>query len=451
MTANLVNGLGSSQSLIPQVAATTNNSSKSDFSQVLSSSTAKEAERTQPNVAKNENKSEKPQTAKEDAKATDNKDVKTDNAKPEKTEEAPKEVKNDSVDETSSKEEVITDEEMEQVAEVVATMIQTVADVLDVPVSQVEEAIETLDIDGVNLLDSSNIPAVVVEVTGATDTMAIMTDEELFADVKEIMETSNKLIEELSNELDVPVEDLKTQLADKLEEIKTAPVEKEENPLNNMETELTPVETEATKSEAEANTGSNTSGRRESNQTQMTFGQTVIDTIRNSVEDIQTEMPLEYTTTSMDEIIEQVTESLKMTMKEEVTEMEMQLHPASLGNVKIQVAARDGVITANFTTQNEQVKQALETQVVALKEQMQEQGIKVEAVEVTVNAHAFERNFNDQNDQSNNQGETEAKRKRVRGINLSDLNMDELDEIDEEDRVTADMMARQGNTVDYLA
>ena len=74
-----------------------------------------------------------------------------------------------------------------------------------------------------------------------------------------------------------------------------------------------------------------------------------------------------------------------------MTQMEMELHPASLGNVRVQVAAKDGVITANFTTENESVKAALETQVVTLKNQLEEQGIKVEAVEVTVSSNAFER------------------------------------------------------------
>ena len=88
-----------------------------------------------------------------------------------------------------------------------------------------------------------------------------------------------------------------------------------------------------------------------------------------------------------------------------------------------------------------------------LKEQMNEQGIKIEAVEVTVSSHAFERNLNDNGQNRNGQPETEAKRKRVRGINLGSGGIEELDmdELDEEDKVTADMMARQGNTVDYMA
>jgi flagellar hook-length control protein FliK len=82
---------------------------------------------------------------------------------------------------------------------------------------------------------------------------------------------------------------------------------------------------------------------------------------------------------------------------------------------------------------------------------MTEQGIKIEAVEVTVSAHAFERNLNEGGEERGGQSEAEAKKKKVRGINLTDADLSDLEDLDEEDKVTADMMARQGNTVDYMA
>ena len=276
--------------------------------------------------------------------------------------------------------------------------------------------------------------------------------EELFADVKELMETSNKLLTELADELNIPVDDLKQQISEEVADIKLAATEvKEEIPDNLPDTNAAEVSSvEVEKEVPKQETKREGTDRNESNN-QMNFAQSIIDNLKSTVEDVQAEMPVTYTTTSMEDIMEQVTENLKVNMKEDLTEMEMQLHPASLGNVKIQVAARDGVITANFTTQNETVKEVLESQIVQLKEQMNEQGIKVEAVEVTVNTNAFERNFNDERDQSQRESENEAKRKRVRGINLTGADALSLDEMDEEDRVTADMMARQGNTVDYLA
>lgn len=457
MTANLVNGLGSQMNLIPGAAASSNHSSGTDFSEVLNSSRSKEAGKSL-NGNENQNdklnqstKTEKVDKSEKKQEVSENRSDKT-----KETKETSKdtETKTNSLDESGKPDEEV----MEQVAEAVATMIQTVAEVLEVPVEEVTEAIDALELTEMDILDTANIPNLVVEVTGAEDAAAIMTDENLFADVKELMETSENLIAELAEGVDVPIEELKGQIADKAKEIKAENVENDNKSqlVNVMGNEtdaaaLTQIKNENTSENAKQGNDRNSSSRDEHSNQAVSFSQSVTDTLKMTVDDVVTEMPLSYSNTSMEDILEQVTDSLKTTMKDDITEMEMQLHPASLGNVKIQVAARDGIITANFTTQNEEVKQALETQIIQLKEQMNEQGIKVEAVEVAVDAHAFERNFNNEHDQSNGQNEAEAKKKRVRGINLSGMDLNNLDEIDEEDRVTADMMAKQGNTVDYLA
>lgn len=455
MTANLVNGLGSQMNLIPQPSAGNGHSSGTDFSEVLSSSSAKENEKAS---AGNDNRSDKlNQTTKPEKteKSEKKQDVSEDKVeKKNKSDETSKDkAVKDSV-KTEDKDGIPAEEVMEQVAEAVAVMIQTVAEVLEVPVEEVTEAIDALGLTDMEVLYSKNVPALAVEITGSDDVAAIMTDEELFADVKGMMETSDNLMNELAKDLNVPVEDIKEQISEQVARIKNS--EDTDEQVQTTEADTSDViSVDVAESKATVNVkqegGRNNSSADEQNNHSATAVQSMVDTIKATVDEIVTEMPVSYTNVSMEDILEQVTESLKTTMKEDITEMEMQLHPASLGNVKVQVAARDGVITANFTTQNEEVKQALETQIVQLKEQMSEQGIKVEAVEVTVNSQAFDRSFNDEHDQSNGQNESEAKKKRVRGINLSGLDLNNLDELDEEDRVTADMMAKQGNTVDYLA
>ncbi|MGN0155891.1 MAG: flagellar hook-length control protein FliK [Lachnospiraceae bacterium] len=178
--------------------------------------------------------------------------------------------------------------------------------------------------------------------------------------------------------------------------------------------------------------------------------QQTMEQLKNAVGKAQDVQNTTYTAATTESIMNQITEAVKMTMKEDMTQMELQLHPASLGNVRVQVAAKDGVITASFTTQNEQVKAALESQIVVLKENFEQQGIKVEAVEVTVASHAFERNL-DSNENSSKDQMTE-KKKAVRRINLSNVTDDfEEEGLLEEEKIVADMMRQNGNTVDYTA
>lgn len=128
--------------------------------------------------------------------------------------------------------------------------------------------------------------------------------------------------------------------------------------------------------------------------------------------------------------------------------MQLQLHPASLGTVNINIASKAGVITAQFTAQNEAVKSVLESQIVQLRNNFEEQGIKVEAVEVTVESHAFERNLNGEN--SNRQAAQEGKKRGTRKLNLNALE-EEGAAMEEDDRLAVEMMRAGGNTVDFTA
>ena len=68
----------------------------------------------------------------------------------------------------------------------------------------------------------------------------------------------------------------------------------------------------------------------------------------------------------------------------ETTSMELRLNPASLGRVNITVAASAGIATATMVVENQMAKEALESQMIHLKEAFNEQGLKVDEVEVTV-------------------------------------------------------------------
>lgn len=127
----------------------------------------------------------------------------------------------------------------------------------------------------------------------------------------------------------------------------------------------------------------------------------------------------------------------------------MQLHPASLGTVHVQIAAKDGVITAQFAAQNETVKTVLETQMIQLKEQFEEQGIKVEAVEVTVANHGFGEQFNNGQEAADQQRETAKKGTRRINLNLEELEEDGLEALDDSEKIAVEMMRANGSTVNY--
>lgn len=150
-------------------------------------------------------------------------------------------------------------------------------------------------------------------------------------------------------------------------------------------------------------------------------------------------------------IIRQIVEYSKVTLSNQATTMEMQLNPENLGKIYLEVTSKDGVVSAHITAQNDIVKEALESQIVELRQNMNQAGVKVEAVEVTVGSHEFEKNLEQNAKQEERQAEEQEKAaKQTRRINLNEL--DELGGLmTEEENLVAQMMADQGNSIDYTA
>ena len=151
------------------------------------------------------------------------------------------------------------------------------------------------------------------------------------------------------------------------------------------------------------------------------------------------------------EIIEQIVEKTKVLVDSETTTMQMQLNPENLGKIYLNISSKEGSVNAQMMVTNEAVKEALEAQIVMLKENLNQVGVKVDAVEVTIASHEFERNLeqdHSREEQEGNRQEESANRRR--NINLSSL--DEISGVmSEEETLVAQMMKDNGNSVDLTA
>ncbi len=197
--------------------------------------------------------------------------------------------------------------------------------------------------------------------------------------------------------------------------------------------------------EKETNSKNNTEGNQG-------FLQNQINTLNGNTNTTMTQPVATYTaTTPAQQISDQMIEYIKMNVSPGVTEMEIQLQPASLGNINLQLTLRNGAVTAQFIAQNEEVKNAIEQQVVQLKTTLEEQGVKIEAVEVTIASHEFERAMEQggqwQNDEREEQAaDTTRNRRRVV---LSELEDEE--ELSTEEILQVQMMKQNGTTIELEA
>lgn len=112
----------------------------------------------------------------------------------------------------------------------------------------------------------------------------------------------------------------------------------------------------------------------------------------------------------MTHIVDQVVNQVKIRVMPETTNMEIMLHPESLGRVNLQVSATAGVTKATLIVENLMAKEALESQMITLKETFAQQGMKVEAVEVTVS----EFGLNQENRQAQQEQKNGSRHRRFR-------------------------------------
>ena len=159
------------------------------------------------------------------------------------------------------------------------------------------------------------------------------------------------------------------------------------------------------------------------------------------------------TTIDVQDIMNQITEFAKVNLSPENSSIEMQLNPENLGKVYLHIAAtKEGNITAELEVSSETVKTAFEEQIADLRTSLNQQGIKVDAVEVTIASHEFERNLEQNAAGEEQQGSQREESGRTAGRRLFRGELDELSGLmNEEEALAAQIMKDHGNTMDVTA
>lgn len=332
----------------------------------------------------------------------------------------------------------------------------------------VREAMDELGMTDVSLLDPKNVKSLMVELTDGADDMSLLMDENFYHSVTEALNTLEEIAGEVQKETGMSREEFDTAVLEAQERLATSDVPEEvqeisvqssregadtdheavkfstpkPEPTENARTEA--VETKEAPREApkQENTGKDSESPFMGNSYQAQNVEQQAQALRAA------EAEKAFSMTDTQEIMDQILDYMKVSVKPGLTNLEMQLHPESLGTLHIQISNREGAVTAQFIAQNESVKAALESQVMELKENLEQQGIKVEAVEVTIAEYSLDRNP-DGNEASSEQGK--QSKRGSRNLNLRELNLDEEEDLTEEERLTAEMMQSEGTTVNYTA
>ena len=392
-----------------------------------------------------------PKDIKERAKAMFSDDKKIQEAKPMQTEE-PAEV---------------STEEAEAVSTLLVQVRQVICEALGITEEQLTGAMDELGMDDADLLNRESIQQLFLNVNQAEPT-EFLTNETLFSEFTELTQAVEQTVEAsgFTTEEVQSVQNLLKEQADVAEpveqDVPEVTVKDTEKPVmeETVEDELpedaqkteSVVEAKNTETTSEAKTDSRSTGDEAhtaqakkdgdkvvvSSETDATVKDVFIDALANHSVTQTGEADL-AAAAQVREIANQIMEQIKITIRPEQTNMELQLNPEHLGRVNLTITEKEGMMTAQFTTQTEVAKEAIESQMASLRESLQNQGIKVEAIEVTVSEFGFERDR--QSEQSGN-GEPEKRRKSGTFT---------VEETDEAAPKMADYLNVTDSSVDYSA
>ena len=363
-----------------------------------------------------------------------------------------------------------------KVDEAADKMLSDTAEELSVTEEELLSVLQSLSLKPADLLTKEGLQQVVLAVSGETDFANFLTDETMFTTLQNLCGELQTTLSNLADELGISqdeVQDFLTALADKAgdasalqaEVLSTEEFSAEEFSTEETEDAVTDVEkgsdTESItgdKTASEVNVPGKETGKQTEKETsgeEKSFtGDKTFDNFAQSFKTGQTQntqAAAEVTPhfdVETENIIRQITDYMRGNVTDGVSEMDMQLHPASLGSVHIHLEAKEGVLTAQFTAQNESVKAALESQMIQLKDSFEEQGLTVESIEVMVSSQKFDQSYEEAESHANDTG-SRSGRQRTRRAGLHVSMEDE--ELSDEEILAKEVLKGQGSTVEFTA
>lgn len=367
-----------------------------------------------------------------------------------------------------------TDAVKKELGVAVKELKEEIAEKLEITVEELEKVMETLGLTDASLFTQEGMTALIMEIEQISTPIELLTNADVYQILQELNAQATELLRQIQAEnqlTDEQMQEALAQLSKNAENSQEVMVSDEEvqNLVDNLdsnendnsemgrnteiESSITTEDVTLAKDEASLNSRENSTGS-ESKEQNATQNQQMMNNLLTNNTQTVNQVATDFTQNiyegqvSAQEIYDQIGEYIKTNINPGVSEVEMQLNPESLGSLHIHLSSKQGNVTAQFVVQNEAVKAALEMQMIQLKENFAEQGIKVEAVEITVETYSFDQNTQ-QGNEGNADAESETKRTGIRSINLNEDFTEE--ELTEDEQLVAEMMEANGNTVNLMA
>lgn len=354
--------------------------------------------------------------------------------------------------------------------EVSEKIIAEIAEKLNIPVENIKQALEELNIDIFALMDNTNLNSFLQSLFDVQNPEEMLVSSEIqqaFKDITNIMQQNKDIIEDVTNtQVQIPLENMVDNKAEKtVTESVTAETlnGSQKNGSQDLNAEnqiITETKDDNKLPLVEINTETDSkSSNNQNNQSndqnfsgllaQNTNNETTINTY--TVTDSQQQFTVNEIVAStksaapkdVHQIVTQIVEKIKIDFKPEITEMKLSLRPESLGELSLKISTQNNVVVAQFIAESQQVKEIIQANINTLKDTLQQMGLEINELSVSVRQQESDTR------QQFNQNQEKSKR-RIQQI----LNNDTDDTLDT-DIITSDTYRNpyniSENQVDYTA
>jgi len=344
-------------------------------------------------------------------------------------------------------------EAAERAAGILNQVAEAVKELLGISDEELNQMLEQLGVTEIQLIQPETLQNLVLMANSEQDAVVLLTDakllntvNELTSKVEQILQEAGITSEELMEAFDSP--DFAGMVEEAVGKLKDSAEDENATESTNVENKVTAQTEEKAESKTEVraedrNTEDSSRDRNSDNSTNVdNFTEHFVQNLQKAAQEIGEITGQKDMVQMIREVADQILEKIKVSVTAETTSLEIVLTPEELGKVNLTVSAdADGMMKAKFVTENELAREAIERNLVQFKEMLQEQGLKVDTIEVTVGNFEFDRNGqtgdNTQEEQKNG--------------NRRFIGDEELSQNDDSDQLARIFMEGGESTVNYMA
>jgi len=319
-------------------------------------------------------------------------------------------------------------------------LIAELATQFNVDSEEIKKLLNELQLTILDLFDMNSLQLFMAEALGATSSVELIVTDGANEKIQEVMKTlesalsvNPELAKQVSNMTNTQGENVEANESEFAKLIETI---RNQSASSNQNQQQGDGEAKTMTESAKATTSSNTetsqsTGGFEGMLNQVVTQKTETIIMNGSIQTIQTEVTAK-------DVFDQIVTGMKVQVSEAKSNVTLQLQPHNLGKIALNLMSENGSITGHFVAESEAVKEVIEANLSLLKNQLQNQGIEVSEIKISVGSSASFFTGQEEKENTTNQSFKNKNNKRMKIGNINEILADKLSE---------EMMAEKNETI----